>query len=64
MCSSDLRLAGNPAAPRENINSSVEQRMDYSVGRIDFRLTARVASIEGRRNALIFFRMYRTFGDF
>jgi hypothetical protein len=58
------RLQGDFNAPRERISQSFEQRLDYSVGRVGMRLSMRLAEIEGRRDALIFFRVAREFGGF
>jgi len=58
------RLLGDVTATRETVTQSFEQRLDYNVGRIDMRLTMRVADIDGRRNSLIFFRLSRQLGDF
>ena len=58
------RTLGDINAPREQISQSLEQRLEYNLGRVEFRLSARVADINGRRNALIFFRMSRQFGNF
>lgn len=58
------RLQGDVNASRERIRQSFEQRLDYNVGRVTMRLSMRVADIEGRRDALIFFRLSREFGGF
>jgi hypothetical protein len=58
------RLQGDLNAPREQVSQSFEQRLDYQVGRVEMRLTARIATIEGQRNALIFFMMNRQFGAY
>ena len=58
------RLQGDFDAPRERVNQSFEQRFDYFVGRIALRLSMRFARVEGRSDALIFFRMNREFGSF
>jgi len=58
------RLQGDVDAPRERVDQSFEQRLDYSLGRIALRLSMRFARIEGRREALIFFRVDREFGSF
>ena len=58
------RLLGDVNAPREQVTQSFEQRLDYNIGRIEMRLTARLADIEGQRNALVFFRVSRQFGNF
>jgi hypothetical protein len=58
------RLQGDVNAPRERVTQSFEQRLDYNIGRVAFRLSMRIAEIEGRRDALVFFRMARDFGGF
>jgi hypothetical protein len=58
------RLQGDVNAPRETVTQSFEQRLDYTVGRVAFRLSMRIAEIEGRRDALVFLRMARDFGGF
>jgi hypothetical protein len=58
------RLQGDFDAPRERVNQSIEQRLDYNVGRVAMRLSMRIARVEGRPDALIFFRMNREFGGF
>ncbi len=58
------RLQGDVNAPREQVNQSFEQRLDYNLGRVAMRLSLRIAEIEGRRDALVFFRMVREFGSF
>ena len=58
------RLQGDVNAPRERVNQSFEQRLDYSVGRIAMRLSMRIAEIEGRRNSMVFFQLGREFGNF
>jgi hypothetical protein len=51
------RLLGDVNAPRE-------QGLDYTIGRIEARLSARIARIEGRKDWLIFLSVNRRFGDF
>ena len=58
------RLQGDVNAPRERVNQSFEQRLDYNVGRIAMQLSMRIAEIEGRRNSMLFFRLGRAFGNF
>jgi hypothetical protein len=58
------RLLGDVNAPREQVSQSLEQRLDYSIGRIEARLSARIARIEGRKDWLIFLSVNRRFGDF
>ncbi|MDH3715376.1 MAG: hypothetical protein OET44_16190 [Gammaproteobacteria bacterium] len=40
-----------------------ENRLDYSIGRILLRMTARVAEVRGEDQALVFFQLRRLFGD-
>lgn len=58
------RRQGDVNAPLERVNQSLEQRLEYRIGRLDVRLTARIAEIEGRRNSLVYFRVNRQFGAF
>lgn len=58
------RLQGDVDAPLQRIDQSLEQRLDYNVGRVLMRLTMRLAQIEGRKDAMIFFRMSREFGGY
>ena len=58
------RLQGDINAPREQVNQSLEQRFDYQFGRIEMRLTGRVAQVEGRNEWLVHFSVNRRFGDF
>ena len=58
------RFEGDINAPLEPTNQSLEQRFDYSIGRIDARLSLRVAQLQGRTDGLIFLRLLRQFGAF
>jgi hypothetical protein len=58
------RLQGDFDAPRERVNQSFEQRLDYNLGRIALRLSMRFARVEGRPDALIYLRLSREFGGF
>ncbi len=60
----DNRLLGNVDAQRDQIGQSLEQRLDYRIGRLDVRLSAQVVEFDGKKNALIFLRAGRDFGDF
>ncbi len=58
------RLYGDINAPIERITWAFEQRLDYTIGRLDFRASLRWAEIDGKKNALMFFRVNRQFGSF
>ncbi len=58
----DTRAQGNVEARTEQINLSVENRLDYTIGRLDLRLSARVADIDGRTSWVVLFRVVRRFG--
>lgn len=58
------RLQGDIDAPREQVNQSLEQRFDYRIGRLEMRLSGRVARTEDRKDWLIYFSINRRFGDF
>lgn len=59
---SDTRQEGNPDAGRDLVTKSLEQRLDYRIGRLDLRLSTRVAEIDGKKNALVLLRISRDFG--
>jgi hypothetical protein len=58
----DRRLQGDPNAPRENVNWLIEQRLDYQIGQLDTRLTARWAEVDGKKNASFIGSVIRRFG--
>jgi hypothetical protein len=58
------RLQGDVNAKRELVTQSFEQRFEYSIGRIEVRLSARLAVIDGKRNGLVYLRVARQFGQF
>lgn len=57
----ESRAAGDIDAPRERISRSIEGRFDYAIGRLETRLTARLAHADGRNVASVFFRVQRNF---
>jgi hypothetical protein len=57
----DRRAAGDIDAPIERISESFESRLDYTVGRLDLRLSARQARVEGRPVSSVFVRAQRRF---
>lgn len=56
------RLQGNIDAPVERVNWDFEQRLDYDIGRLEARLSLRLAEVAGRTNGMLFFRVMRQFG--
>lgn len=59
----NTRLLGDLNAPREHVQWSLENRLDYRIGKLDARLSFRVAEIDGKKNALVFVRLARQIGD-
>lgn len=57
----ERRALGDIDAPRERVTESLENRLDYTVGLLDARLSARLARIEGRGVAAVFVRLQRRF---
>lgn len=57
------RAQGDLDAPPEQVAWSFEQRLEYRIGKLDARFSARFAEIDGRENALLFFRLARQIGD-
>lgn len=60
----ESRLQGDPNAPLDQIARLFEQRLQYDIGRLDFRLGTRLATIDGRTDRQFFFRVNRQFGLF
>lgn len=56
------RQEGNPDAGRDLVTRSLEQRLDYRIGRLNLRLSTRIAEVDGKKNALILLRISRDFG--
>jgi len=57
------REQGDPNAPREHVNWSFEQRLEYRVGRLELRASYRLVEVDGKKNALLFLRLAREFGN-
>ena len=45
-------------------STSLQNRLDYRLGRVNFQLLGSLASLNGKKSALVFFQMNRDFGDF
>ncbi|MBX3465130.1 MAG: hypothetical protein KF830_18320 [Planctomycetes bacterium] len=57
----ERRADGDIDAPRERVTESLENRLDYTIGRLDARLSARIARVEGRAVSALFLRVQRRF---
>jgi len=57
----ERRALGDIDAPIERISRSLEARLDYSIGRLETRLSARNAQIDGRSVSAITARLQRRF---
>lgn len=57
----ERRSSGDIDAPPERTYESLEGRLDYAVGRLDLRLTARLARLERRNAAAVALRAQRRF---
>ena len=55
------RSAGDIDAPVQFVSHSLEGRLDYMIGRLEARLTARVARVDDRNVASLFARVQRRF---
>lgn len=56
------RLLGDVDAPRDQYTRIFEQSLLYDIGRLEFRLGTRLATLEGRSDRQFFFRLNRQFG--
>jgi len=61
---SDTRLGGNPDASRERVTRDFDQHLRYRVGRLHADLQMRIATVDGKKNALVFLKFSRDFGSF
>jgi hypothetical protein len=59
----NTRVQGELTAPREQVSWSFEQRLEYRIGKLETRISYRIAEIDGRKNALLFLRVARQIGD-
>jgi hypothetical protein len=57
----ESRSLGDIDAPRERITHALEGRLDYTIGRLDTRLSLRWVEADGRRIASLFARVQRHF---
>ena len=57
----ERRAIGDIDAPLERISRSLEARLDYSIGRLETRLSARNAQIDGRSVSALHARLQRRF---
>lgn len=57
----ERRTAGDIDAPRERVSRSLESRLDYSVGRLELRLSLRAATVAGRDVASLVAQARRRF---
>jgi hypothetical protein len=57
----ERRALGDIDAPLERVTESAEARLDYSIGRLETRLSARLARVDGRTVAALQARAQRRF---
>lgn len=58
------REQGNPDALPDRVDKSLEQRVDYRIGRLNANLTHRLAEIAGKRSSSLTLSVGRDFGAF
>ena len=56
------REEGNADAPRETIDKSLEQRVDYHIGRMNVSLSHRIVETSGATSSSLFLRIARAIG--
>jgi hypothetical protein len=57
-------ISGDPNALAWQTGKVFQQSADYRLGRLIFRATTSVATLNGKKNASVFFMVGRDFGDF
>ena len=58
------RLAGDVNGSIERLTYSLDNRLDYRIGLLDFQVKGLVTESAGKKNALIFFKVTRDFGKY
>lgn len=57
-------INGDPNAMSWQVSRALQQRLLYRIGRINVQALGTVATVNGKKNASIFFQVSRDFGDF
>lgn len=57
----ERRAEGDIDAPRERVTESLETRLDYAIGRLEARASARLARVDGRAVSSVFVRVQRRY---
>lgn len=60
----NARLLGDTDAERVRDGYTIDQHLDYQIGRMDARLTATRAVQDGEENAMIYLQIGRSFGNY
>jgi hypothetical protein len=60
----NARLLGDADADRTRNGYTLDQHLDYQIGRMDARLTATRAVQDGEENAMIYLQIGRAFGNY
>jgi len=58
----NTRAQGNIDATTNSVTHALDQTLDYRIGKLDIQGLFRIAEIDGKKNAFIFFRISRDFG--
>lgn len=59
----NTRLEGDLEASREHVTASLDQRLEWRIGKLVARLSFRLAEIDGKESASLFLRLARELGD-
>lgn len=62
--SRDDRLAGNVSASVDSSTYTFDNRIDYRIGRLDLQAKGTLTELAGKKNAMIFFKVTREFGNY
>ena len=60
----ESRLLGDVNAPHDQFSRLYESRLLYDIGRLELRLGTRIATLDGKTDHQIYFRVNRQFGLF
>jgi len=60
----DERLLGNTNGEIDQARWTLNNRLDYRIGRLEFRFNAAMNDVGGKKNALLFFQVIRQIGAY
>lgn len=57
-------IGADPNALEWQVSKALQQRLDYRIGRLSLQVLNSFATVNGKKNASVYFQISRSFGDF